>query len=135
MEYNFIKFSQLPQLSAIPLDAIVPIVSDGFNFTLPVNRIRTPIIESVNVATRTLSASDFGKRLRCNNASGCEITIPDGIGIEGDYIVIRRLETAGPLTLSLGGSVTVDGASKISEVSQGGECALMAIGINTYDFI
>jgi hypothetical protein len=99
------------------------------------NSIRNPIIDDVSGSTRTLSASDYGKKLRCSNAAGCEITIPNDIGVSGDYFLIRRLSTAGPITLSLGGSVTVDGSAKVSDVTQGNEFAIMATGVNTYDFV
>jgi hypothetical protein len=97
--------------------------------------VRVPAIEDISTSTRTLSGSDYGKKLRFGNAGGCDITIPDGIGSSGEYFILRRLNTAGPLTLTLGGSVTVDGAAKISEVNPGNECAIMATGTNTYDLV
>lgn len=97
--------------------------------------VRVPVIEDISTSTRTLSALDYGKKLRFGNAGGCDITIPNDIGAIGEYFILRRLDTAGPLSLTLGGSVTVDGAAKISEVNPGNECAIMATGTNTYDLV
>jgi hypothetical protein len=97
--------------------------------------VRIVVLDTVSGGTRTLSASDYGKKLRCSAAGGCEITVPNDIGVSGEYVILRRLENAGPLTLSLGGSVSVDGSAKIADVGEGMECALMATGLNTYDLI
>lgn len=85
--------------------------------------------------TRTLTVEDYGKKIRCTNASGCAITLPPDIGENGRFFMIRRIAGAGELTLILGVGVSMDGSSRLILVDESTEFAIMATGINTYDFI
>jgi hypothetical protein len=87
-----------------------------------------------STTARTLSATDIHKKVRYTNASGCAITIPNGIGVSGTYIIGRRATGAGELSFSLGGSVTVNN-SGIASITAGQEFALMALSANEYDFV
>jgi len=78
-----------------------------------------------------------GRYVRCSNASGCDLTITEtalAAWKDGDVIEIRRTESAGALTLTLGSGVTLDG-NNVGSVPQGGNFKLKYLGSDEWDFI
>lgn len=133
-------FSWVIQGSSV-LTGLVIYVPPNASGTLALTADATGVPDAMKIGlitesttARTLSASDIHKKIRYTNASGCAITIPNGIGVAGTYIIGRRATGAGALSFTLGGSVTVNN-SGIASIAAGQEFALMALSANEYDFI
>jgi hypothetical protein len=81
---------------------------------------------------RTLTSGDYETKIRCTNASGCELTLNNGLGVAGRIIIVRRATGAGAITLA--GTATINN-SGVSGITAGQEFALVALDANTFDFV
>lgn len=88
--------------------------------------------------TRSLVGSDMGKYIRMDNPAGCDITVPNNatVPLPGfPEVRFRRTTSAGPITLTLGGGVTVNNASAISGVLAEGNFALKKVAVDKWDLV
>lgn len=91
-------------------------------------------IMTESTTARTLAAGDLGTKIRCTNATSCELTIPASLGVVGAAIIVRRATGAGVISFTLGGGVTVNN-SGVATITAGQEFALVAVGANEWDFV
>ncbi len=94
-------------------------------------------ITAVGTATRTVTPSDVGNKLRVSTAGGCALTMQlhaTAPWTVGSIVYFRRLTGAGALSWNNDPSITINNDG-IASITAGQEFALQNVGTNEFDFI
>jgi hypothetical protein len=146
---NAVHLWGLPdQAGTLALEGHSHVINDVSELSVTIDDIynelegRAPLITDVISVTAdeyTLSGADYGKYIRFTNTTGTELIINPGGWIEHSLFYFRRADGAGPLTLTTGSGVLVEGAEGVEDVEENGNFALRnifsTIGDHRFDFI
>ncbi|MGZ8393981.1 MAG: hypothetical protein ACXWWJ_04350 [Nitrospira sp.] len=105
------EVSKLPAASRLSGSDMLTIYGSGISYRTTIAELKRPIV-TVASTTRTLSADDAWKYLRCTSESPTTITINQDVFAAGDEITVRQ---AGTGTVSLSGTAKANGVFTFSQ--------------------
>jgi hypothetical protein len=109
-------------------NAAIAVFSGGTAFATVANETTT---------ARVLALADMGAYIRMSNVAGCDLTIEnDATVIWPGFPEIRfRIDTAGPITFTLGAGVTLNNGAAIAGLVQHDNFAIKKVAVGTWDLV
>lgn len=126
-----VKISELPAGTALVGDELLPMVQGGATTrTTPRAVQRIPVNNQMGTEY-ALVAADAGRAVRCSNAAAIALTVPTGVFVVGDLILVRQV-AAGQVTAT-GGTLNIPSGATAKTRAQGSVLTLHCVAADTFD--
>jgi hypothetical protein len=126
-----IKISELPAASALTGAELLPVVQSGVTVRSTVREIQRIPLNTQTGTAYTLVAADAGRVVRCDNAAAIALTLPTGVFVVGDVVLVRQVG-AGQVTAA-GGTINLPTGAAAKTRTQGSVISLHYVAANTWD--
>jgi hypothetical protein len=126
-----VKISELPAGTALVGDELLPMVQSGVTQRTTPRAVQRIPVNNQTGTTYVLVAADAGRAVRCSNAAAIALTVPTGVFVVGDTILIRQV-AAGQVTAT-GGTLNIPSGATAKTRVQGSVLTLHCVATDTFD--